>query len=205
MRLVSTPMVGELLSRVAPPSRKSVLRLARFVGEEATIAGHPDLIDLLVAVGRDSTADRAAKAELRALISPFALLSSPGFRRRATLQPDELRQLAMPTLIIWGEYEPLGSVSVAQSVTELIPTHDRRCCPPGTGHGSDRRPGPPRRSRNLCGQSANHDWARWPAPRGEHGMAPPEPPSVTIPRRRAATLAMNLDAGGGDASSELRA
>jgi hypothetical protein len=78
MRLVSTPMVGELLSRVAPPSRKSVLRLARFVGEEATIAGHPDLIDLLVAVGRDSTADRAAKAELRALISPFALLSSSG-------------------------------------------------------------------------------------------------------------------------------
>jgi pimeloyl-ACP methyl ester carboxylesterase len=133
MRLVSTPMVGELLSRVAPPSRKSVLRLARFVGEEATIAGHPDLIDLLVAVGRDSTADRAAKAELRALISPFALLSSPGFRRRATLQPDELRQLAMPTLIIWGEYEPLGSVSVAQSVTELIPHARPEVLP--TGHG----------------------------------------------------------------------
>jgi hypothetical protein len=206
MRLVSTPMVGELLSRVAPPSRKSVLRLARFVGEEATIAGHPDLIDLLVAVGRDSTADRAAKAELRALISPFALLSSPGFRRRATLQPDELRQLAMPTLIIWGEYEPLGSVSVAQSVTELIPHARLEVLP--TGHGAMARTGDPDRrgGHGICAVSLpSMIGPRWPAPRGEHGMAPPEPPSVTIPRRRTATLAMNLDAGGGDASSELRA
>ena len=133
IRLVSTPVVGELLSRVAPPSRKSVLRLARFVGEGATITGHPDLIDLLVAVGQDSTADRAAKAEFRALISPFALLSSSGFRRRAVLRPDELRQLAMPTLVIWGEHEPLGGVSVAQSVTELIPHARLEVLP--TGHG----------------------------------------------------------------------
>ena len=133
IRLVSTPVVGELRSRVAPPSRKSVLRLARFVGEGATITGHPDLIDLLVALGRDSTADRAAKAEFRALISPFALLSSSGFRRRAILRPDELRQLTMPALVIWGEHEPLGSVSVAQSVTELIPHARLEVLP--TGHG----------------------------------------------------------------------
>jgi pimeloyl-ACP methyl ester carboxylesterase len=133
IRVVSTPLVGELLSRAAPPSRKSVLRLARFVGEGATITGHPDLIDLLVALGRDSTADRAAKAEFRSLISPFALLSSSGFRRRAILRPDELRQLTMPTLVIWGEHEPLGSVSVAQSVTELIPHARLEVLP--TGHG----------------------------------------------------------------------
>lgn len=133
IRLVSTPVVGELLSRVTPPSRESVLRLARFVGEGSTITGHPDLIDLLVAVGRDSTANRAAKAEFRALISPFALLSSSGFRRRAILRPDELRELTMPTLVIWGEHEPLGGVSVAQEVTELIP-HGRLEVLP-TGHG----------------------------------------------------------------------
>jgi hypothetical protein len=34
-----------------------------------------------------------------------------GFRRRSRLRSDELRQLAMPTPVIWGEHEPLGSVS----------------------------------------------------------------------------------------------
>jgi pimeloyl-ACP methyl ester carboxylesterase len=133
IRLVATPVVGELLSRLAPPSRKSVLRLARFMGEEASIAGHPDLVDLLVAVGRDPTADRAAKAEFRALVSPFALLSSSGFRRRAILRPEELRQVAVPTLVVWGERDPLGGVPVAQAVTELIP-HARLAVLP-TGHG----------------------------------------------------------------------
>jgi pimeloyl-ACP methyl ester carboxylesterase len=133
IRLLSTPVVGELLSRVAPPSRKSVLQLARFMGEGATITGHPDLVDLLVAVGRDSAADEAAKAEFRALVSPFALLSSFGFRRRATMRPDELRQVAVPTLVVWGERDPLGGVPVAQAVTGLIPHARLEVLP--TGHG----------------------------------------------------------------------
>jgi pimeloyl-ACP methyl ester carboxylesterase len=33
VRLIATPGVGELLSRLAPPSRKSMLRFARFIGE----------------------------------------------------------------------------------------------------------------------------------------------------------------------------
>jgi pimeloyl-ACP methyl ester carboxylesterase len=88
---------------------------------------------LLVAVGRDPIADRVAKAEFRVLVSPFALLSPSGFRRRSRVRPDELRQVAMPTLVVWGEQEPLGSVSVAQAVTELIP-HARLVVLP-TGHG----------------------------------------------------------------------
>ena len=67
--------MGALLSRLAPPSPKSVLRLASVMGEGATLAGHPELIDLLVATGRDPVTDRAAKAEIRALVSPFALLT----------------------------------------------------------------------------------------------------------------------------------
>jgi pimeloyl-ACP methyl ester carboxylesterase len=39
----------------------------------------------------------------------------------------------MPTLLIWGEREPLGSVSVAQAVTELIPRARLQVLP--TGHG----------------------------------------------------------------------
>jgi pimeloyl-ACP methyl ester carboxylesterase len=133
IRLVGTPGLGPLLSRLAPPSPKSVLRLASAVGEKDTIARYPDLVDLLVAAGRDPITDRAAKAEFRALISPFALLAPSGFRRRSRLRPDELRQLAMPTLVLWGERDPVGSIPVARAVTELIPDARLEVLP--TGHG----------------------------------------------------------------------
>jgi pimeloyl-ACP methyl ester carboxylesterase len=133
MRLVATPGVGALLPRLAPPTPKSVLRLASVMGEQATLARRPDLIDLLVALGRDPVTDRAAKAEIRLLVSPFALLSRSGFRGRSRVRPDELRQVAMPTLIVWGERDPLGGVAVAQAITDLIPHARLEVLP--TGHG----------------------------------------------------------------------
>ena len=133
MRLVATPGVGALLPRLAPPSPKSVLQLARVMGEQATLARRPELIDLLVALGRDPVTDRAAKAEIRLLVSPFALLTRSGFRGRSRLRPDELRRVAMPTLIVWGERDPLGGVPVAQAITDLIPHARLEVLP--TGHG----------------------------------------------------------------------
>ena len=133
MRLVATPGVGTLLSRLAPPTPKSVLQLASVMGERTTLARRPDLIDLLVALGRDPVTDRASKAEIRLLVSPFALLSRSGFRGRSRLRPEELGQLAMPTLIVWGERDPLGGVPVAQAITDLIPHARLEVLP--TGHG----------------------------------------------------------------------
>ena len=133
MRLVATPGVGALLPRLAPPTPKSVLRLASVMGEQATLARRPDLIDLLVALGRDPVTDRAAKAEIRLLVSPFALLSRSGFRGRSRVRPDELRQVAMPTLIVWGERDPLGGAAVARAITDLIPNARLEVLP--TGHG----------------------------------------------------------------------
>ena len=128
LRLATTPVVGQLLSRLAPPSPRSILRFAHHVaGEKETLARHPDLVDLLVAAGRDPVTDHVSKAEIRLFVSPF------GFRRRSSLRPDELRQLAMPTLLIWGQSEPLGGVSVAQAVTDLIPHARLEMLP--TGHG----------------------------------------------------------------------
>jgi len=120
-RLIATPGLGELLSRLVPASPKSLLRFASFMGEGATVPRHPDLIDFMVAAGRDSLAASVDRAEARVLVSPFALVSLRGFRRQSRVRADELRQVAVPTLVIWGEQEPLGSVSVAQAVTELIP------------------------------------------------------------------------------------
>lgn len=44
-----------------------------------------------------------------------------GFRRRLRVRPADLRQVAMPTLVIWGDRDPLGSTSVAEAATEMIP------------------------------------------------------------------------------------
>jgi pimeloyl-ACP methyl ester carboxylesterase len=132
IRLMATPGLGDLMSRLAPPSPKSMLRFAKFMGEQQTLAHHPELIDLLVATGRNPTADRVAREELRALASPFALLSRSGFRRHACVRPDELRQLTTPTLVMWGTHEPLGKAAVAQSVTDMIPDARLRLLP--TGH-----------------------------------------------------------------------
>jgi len=49
---------------LVPPSPKSVLRFASFVGEKATLAAHPDLVDLMVATGRDPIAAASASAEM---------------------------------------------------------------------------------------------------------------------------------------------
>jgi pimeloyl-ACP methyl ester carboxylesterase len=133
LRLATTPGMGALVSRLAPPSPKAVLRLASVMGERATLTARPDLVDLLVAEARDPVADRAAKAELRALISPLALLSPSGWRRRVRLQPGELGRLAVPTLVIWGERDPLGGVPVARALTRLIPDARLEVLP--TGHG----------------------------------------------------------------------
>ena len=86
-----------------------------------------------MALGRDPVTDRAAKAEIRLLVSPFALLSRSGFRGRSRVRPGELRQVAMPTLIVWGERDPLGGVPVAQAITDLIPHARLEVLP--TGHG----------------------------------------------------------------------
>lgn len=120
-RLVATPGLGEVLSRLVPVSPKSLLQFASFMGEGTTLPGHPDLIDLMVATGRDSLAASVDRAEACVLVSPFALLPPYGFRHRSRVRPDELGRVAVPTLVVWGEHEPLGSISVAQSSAELIP------------------------------------------------------------------------------------
>jgi pimeloyl-ACP methyl ester carboxylesterase len=134
VRMIGTPGLGRLLSRLAPPNRKSVLRFAHHVARErATLARHPELIDLLVAAGRDPMTDRASQTEFEALLSPFALLSRSGWRHRGRVRPDELRRLTMPTLVLWGEHDLVGTIPVARAITDLIPDARLEVLP--TGHG----------------------------------------------------------------------
>lgn len=131
VRLIATPGLGAILQRVAPPTPKSAVRLASFLGEKDTLPAHPDLIDLMVALGRDPVSAASSRTEFRALASPFSLVTR-GFRRSTRVRPDELRRIRVPTLVVWGERDPLGSASVAAAAADLVPGGRLAVLP--TGH-----------------------------------------------------------------------
>ncbi len=114
LRLMATPVVGALLSRVKP-NAKAVVRLMSAMGEKETIARHPVLLATLVATGRDPDAAAANRAELRAVLGPL------GFRGAACVRPEELRRVQVPTLLIWGDRDPVATVEAARVTAELIP------------------------------------------------------------------------------------
>jgi len=95
------------------------------MGEKHTIVHYPDQIEALVAAGHDPLASHVSLAELRAAISPF------GFRRAMRLQPGELRQLTVPTLLIWGERDPIGGADIARATADTIPDARLELLPAG--------------------------------------------------------------------------
>jgi pimeloyl-ACP methyl ester carboxylesterase len=114
VRMLATPVLGAALSRLRT-SEKTILRFMSSMGEKDTIVRHPDLIEALVAAANDPTAASANLAELRAASSPL------GFRRSLRLRPDALRRLTMPTLLIWGDHDPVGAAEAARETTNLLP------------------------------------------------------------------------------------
>jgi pimeloyl-ACP methyl ester carboxylesterase len=115
LRAAASPVLGDVLARVPKPTPRMVVRLLSSMGEGDTIVRYPDLIDAVAAAGRDPLAAATNLAELRACITPF------GFRRSARLRPAELRRLTVPTLLIWGDHDPVGHVEAARTIAELLP------------------------------------------------------------------------------------
>src|SRR6266545_1627097 len=127
LRVMATPKIGELLQRMMKPSPKMVVRMMSSMGEKDTIVNYPDQIQALVTAGNDPVVSEVNLAELRDAISPF------GFRRSLRVQPDELRQLTEPTLLVWGDHEPVGAIKVAEATVELIPNARLEVLPAGHG------------------------------------------------------------------------
>jgi pimeloyl-ACP methyl ester carboxylesterase len=125
IRLMATPVLGDVLSRTAKPGRRMLLRLMSSVGEGDTILQHPDLLDSLIDAARDPVATAANVAEFQALISPF------GTRAATRIRPDDLRRVAVPTLMIWGDHDPVVPVADAQAAAELIPDARLEVLPSG--------------------------------------------------------------------------
>jgi pimeloyl-ACP methyl ester carboxylesterase len=127
LRVMATPVVGELLERLTKPSPKMVVRMMASMGEKDTIINYPDQIEALVAAGNDPVMSQVNLAELRTAISPI------GFRRSLRVGPDELRQLTVPTLLIWGDHDPVGAVKAAEATAKLIPNAHLEVLPAGHG------------------------------------------------------------------------
>ena len=125
LRVSTTPVVGDLLSRVVKINPKMVVRLMSAMGESDTIVRYPDLLEAVAAAGNDPTASAVNLAELRAVITPF------GFRPSLRLHPDDLRRLTVPTLLIWGDNDPVGAVKAAQTAAGLIPEAQLQTLPGG--------------------------------------------------------------------------
>ena len=123
LRLMATPVAGALLVRVKP--NEAVLRLMAAMGEKDTIVRHPELLAALVATGRDPHAAAVNRAELRAVLGPF------GFRSSARVRPEELRRVRVPTLLIWGDRDPVATVEAARVAAELIPQTQLAVLPAG--------------------------------------------------------------------------
>ena len=115
LQVATTPLVGDVLARMVKATPQRVVRLLSSVGEGETITRHPDIIRSVVVAGNDPMASAMNLAELRAVISVR------GYRRANSVSEDDLRRLGVPTLLIWGDNDPVGSVGCAEAVTRLIP------------------------------------------------------------------------------------
>jgi pimeloyl-ACP methyl ester carboxylesterase len=113
--LMITPGIGSLMRRVKP-NPKSVIQMMGFFGEGETVADHPEQIEVQVAAGSDPVVAQANLAEMRAVGTALG-----GVRREFQLQPDELARLNVPTLIAWGEHDPIGDPAVARALADAIP------------------------------------------------------------------------------------
>lgn len=48
-------------------------------------------------------------------------MSRSGFRREACVTEADLRNLGVPTLVPWGDHDPVGSADAARRIQALIP------------------------------------------------------------------------------------
>jgi pimeloyl-ACP methyl ester carboxylesterase len=95
------------------------------MGEADTITRHPDLLDSLVAAARDPVAVAANRAEFQALITPL------GYRPATRIRPQDLRRLSVPTLMIWGDHDPVVPIEAARAAAQLIPNARLEVLPGG--------------------------------------------------------------------------
>ncbi len=127
LRLMASP-IGSMLSRLMPdPSPETVVKMMGVMGESDSITRYPQLIDLYVKAGADEISAEASRRELTAMIRGLR-----GFRPELLFGDKELKRISQPTILIWGDRDPVGDTHAAERVAALL--HDCELHLVPTGH-----------------------------------------------------------------------
>ena len=170
LRVLATPLLGELLHRVVRPPRRRVVRLMAAMGEGATIVDHPDLIEALVAAGFEPGRRRGR---------PRRAPSDPLARRVPADAPPAARGScagSAPRRCWCGATATASARSGSRRRSRACsPRRASNSCPRGTCRGSATSTGPPRRVRLRPLRrppSARHASGARSAPRRALGVPP---------------------------------
>lgn len=112
MRMLAVSPLGRLMTRLQPPSEQQVEDLSRMVNQHplpATIAR------LLLAT------ERMPAFEPMFLSTLHELLRLRGSRPQNRLTEQQLEQIPQPTLLIWGENDPFGSLATGERMARAMP------------------------------------------------------------------------------------
>jgi pimeloyl-ACP methyl ester carboxylesterase len=124
LRLMAAPIIGDIMARI-PSNENTVVNMMEMMGEGETIVSYPMMIGALAASNDDPVAAKATRTEHSAFMSLL------GFRTDMKIRTGDLAKLRMPTLVIWGEHDPLGGKDVARAVSEAIPNSTLELLPAG--------------------------------------------------------------------------
>lgn len=119
-RMMALPGVGRVLQK-QKASPKSVLKFASFVGERDALADQPEMLDLMVASSNDPVSKASVRTEVQSLIPPHGIVFPSAFRPEVRVRPSDLERITAPTLIVWGDREPVGTVDSARNLSNTIP------------------------------------------------------------------------------------
>lgn len=115
LRLLTVPLLGRLMDRLQKPGEEGALDLAETFGERESVQRYPALVRAIAAHQGDPRSAEAGLSEFN------ALLSLRGWRPSVRIREEELRALRQPTLVVWGENDPLGGPDDVRDGVDAIP------------------------------------------------------------------------------------
>lgn len=127
LRLLTVPLLDRLLQRLQRPDEDGVLDVAEVFGEREAVQANPALLQAMAAHERDPESSEAGLSELS------AFFSVRGWHPSVRIREDDLRDIQQPTLVVWGEHDPIGSPDDVRAGVEAIP--DVRFETTPTAHG----------------------------------------------------------------------
>ncbi|HEY1358658.1 MAG TPA: alpha/beta hydrolase [Thermoleophilaceae bacterium] len=112
MRMLSTRFLGSLLMRLQPPSVKQVEKLSKMVRQYPLPS---EIADVILATERMPGFERTFRSNLRALVR------LRGARTQSALTESELSAVRQPSLLVFANQDPMGSVWTGRRMAEILP------------------------------------------------------------------------------------